>query len=256
MKNLLIAAAVASAATLANAADVNPGVIFGSGVANGGFTVATGHGIEIGLRARVRYDASGQPTNDFNQVGNTNTYVFNPKAGNAPAGRATWNWDWSINTDVAGVTGNNLSDFIYELSIHKAGTDPALGAMGDLINDPIAMMAIDHSLGDNSTTAANDVVSGIFDYYGNISIYNVAQNSSNFGFLSSFFSGNSMDGWDPSDTGTWIITLRVFENDNGIAGAELLSTSINVIVVPLPPAAFAGLGLLGAIAGVRAVRRR
>jgi hypothetical protein len=48
----------------------------------------------------------------------------------------------------------------------------------------------------------------------------------------------------------------VFENNNGTMGAALLSNEINIQVVPLPTAAWAGLGLLGTLAGVRAVRRR
>jgi hypothetical protein len=255
MKTRICAGAIAAATALASAADVTPGVIFGSGNANGGFTVATGAGIELGLRAKVRYDANGQPKNQFNQVGNTNTYVFDPSAGNAPAGRATWNWEWSVNSNVDG-TGGNLSDFIYEIAIYKDGTDPSLAARADLINNPIAMLAFDHAFGDNTTTAANNEVGSILNYADMIANFNVAQNSSNFGFLSFFFGGTSMSDWEAGDAGTYIITLTAFENLQGVRGDELVSTNINVVVVPLPPAAWAGLGLLGTIAGVRAVRRR
>ena len=37
-------------------------VIFGSGNANGDFTVDRGNGIEVGLRAKLRFDAAGNPT--------------------------------------------------------------------------------------------------------------------------------------------------------------------------------------------------
>lgn len=68
MKTLLTAATVAAAASLATAGNVTPGVIFGSGNANGSFTIAQGSNMEIGLRAKLRYDTNGQPQNTFNQV--------------------------------------------------------------------------------------------------------------------------------------------------------------------------------------------
>lgn len=254
LKTVITAAAIAATASLATADNVTPGVIFGSGNANGGFTVATGNGIQLGLRGKVRYNSLGQPENTFNQVGNSNTYRFNPSAGVAPGARATWNWEWSINSNVDG-TGANLDQFCYEISIYELSNGPVGAASGDIINGVVT--GFDHSFGNNSTTAANDTVGTIANYATLIANSNVAQNSSNFAFLSSFFSGTSMDGWARGDLGTYVITLKAFEKlAGGAQGAELLSNSVNIQVVPLPPAAFAGLGLLGALVGVRAVRRR
>ena len=61
MKTMLSAVFLAAATSLTMAADVDPGVIFGTGVTNGSFTTDTSGGgtngtaIELGLRARVRY---------------------------------------------------------------------------------------------------------------------------------------------------------------------------------------------------------
>jgi hypothetical protein len=255
MQHVLAAATLAATASAALAGNVTPGVIFGSGNANGGFTIASANGIELGLRGKVRYNANGVPENNWNQVGNSNTYRFNPNDGVAPGARATWNWEWSINSNVDG-TGANLDQFCYELTIYELSTGGVNAATTDLINNPAGLPAIDHSFGNNSTTAATDTVGNVGNYATLIATSNVAQNSSNFAFLSSFFAGTSMDGWTRNDPGTYVITLAVFENNQGVKGAELVSNTINIQVVPLPPAAFAGLGLLGTLAGVRAIRRR
>jgi hypothetical protein len=42
---------------------VTPDVIFGSGNLNGAFTTDRQNGIEIGLRGKLRHDATGQPQN-------------------------------------------------------------------------------------------------------------------------------------------------------------------------------------------------
>ncbi len=62
-------------------ADVTPNVIFGSGNINGSFTVDQSNNVELGLRAKLRYDATGQPQNIFNSNGD-GTYSFD--AGVAP----------------------------------------------------------------------------------------------------------------------------------------------------------------------------
>ena len=63
----------------------------------------------------------------------------------------------------------------------------------------------------------------------------------------------ALEDWDPNAAGTYIIRLTAF---NASTGAEVLSNSINVHIVPLPPAAWAGLATLGAAFGVRKLRRR
>lgn len=160
------------------------------------------------------------------------------------------------NDTAADTLATSLNTFLYEIAIYKDGTDPALAARADLINNPLAMLSGDHSFGNNATTNLTDTVGNAFTYAGLIGSANVAQNSSNFGFLTSFFAGTSMEGWNQAEVGTWVITLTAFENLQGQRGDQLASTSINVVVVPLPAAAWAGLGMLGGIVGVRKLRRR
>lgn len=249
MKTLMVTGVLALSAAGALGGDVNPGVIFGSGNANGSFTIGTGSGVEIGLRAKTRYNSSGAPENTFNWDGG-NTYTFDPANGNPPADRAMWNFEWSINTDVNGDSGNDLSDFFYELALFKVDADGS-DLSDAFVFDPINTLYADHSIGDNTTTSATDSVAGDpISYLSLISSNNVAQNSWNYGFFNGVGTG-ALEGIDPSLAGKYIIRLTAFNMDGAVASSEIL-----VNVVPIPPAAFAGLGLLGGLVGVRAIRRR
>ncbi|MEQ8837455.1 MAG: hypothetical protein RID07_11680, partial [Lacipirellulaceae bacterium] len=79
----VIAVALGGSASAVTSFDQNvtPDVIFGSGNANGGFTVDTDNGVELGLRAKLRHNAVGAPENTFNSNGD-GTYTF--KSGVAP----------------------------------------------------------------------------------------------------------------------------------------------------------------------------
>ena len=84
------AAAVWSVCSLSAAAyavvsfdqNVTSNAIFGSGNANGGFTVDRSNGVELGLRCKVRFNASNAPENTFNS-NDDGTYSF---AAGQPAG--------------------------------------------------------------------------------------------------------------------------------------------------------------------------
>lgn len=249
MRTLIAAGAMALTTASALGGDVNPGVIFGSGNANGSFTVGTGGGVEIGLRAKTRYNSGGAPENTFNWDGG-NTYTFNPSNGNPPADRAMWNFEWSINSDVSDSTGNDLNDFIYEMALFKVGAD-GTDLADALVFDPINTLYGDHSIGDNTTTSATDTIAGDPGAYAAlIASSNVAQNSWNYGFFNGSGAG-VLEGIDPSAAGQYIIRLTALDGSGVVASSEIL-----VNVVPVPPAALAGLGLLGGLIGVRVVRRR
>ena len=110
----------------------NAGRDFGDGNDNGAFTIGTGTyekvttddlgniisttdiGVEIGLRAKLRFDENNQPQNIFNYDG-VDTYTFEARAplngfNDAPnpadPGTAIWNFEWSVNTDVNNLTPN------------------------------------------------------------------------------------------------------------------------------------------------------
>ena len=120
-KLLAVAAALSLAAFGANAADANVtnNVIFGSGVSNGNFTVNNilDGGVEIGLRARVRFDAANMPTNDNASTGNGTYNVPNgsPTPGFSwqqnSTSTAKWNFDWSVNTDPTGTGGAKIDGY-------------------------------------------------------------------------------------------------------------------------------------------------
>lgn len=224
-KLALASLALASLFTQANAAivydgDVTSNVIMGSGVTNGGFTLFRDAGIELGLRAKIRHNASGLPENTFNSNGD-GTYSFNAAPGGGqPANVAEWSFEWSINSNFDG-SGANLADFTYELLIDQ---DPTL-AQSFVVFDPIDGSANpsgsgfwDHSMGDNGTAQSAGVeATNIAEFDALINANNIAQNSwKPHWFISPF---------DPSVNGTYTFSLAV-SGANGFIG----STSMDVIV--------------------------
>ncbi len=104
-------------------------MIFGSGNANGSFTVDRENGIELGLRTKLRFDENNQPQNIFNSNGD-GTYTF--PAGTLPTGfgfdpnsptTPVWSFEWSINSSFDG-NGSTLGGFIYQIQIDF---DPSAG---------------------------------------------------------------------------------------------------------------------------------
>ncbi len=213
---------------ITQAANVTPDVIFGSGNANGDFTVTQNNGIEIGLRAKQRYPT---PANVFNYNG-TDTYTF--EAGEGTPGRPLWNFEWSVNTNFDGNSGYNLSDLTYKL---RLDSDPGVGATF-VEFDPIITAYADHALGNNSTTNGDGFVApNAGEYSVALTNFNVAQNS----WAMHWFVG----GFDPFAAGTYAIQLEAFLGD-----VSLAMSGINVVVtaVPLPaalPLYGAGVALLG-----------
>lgn len=268
MKNAFLIGTVAVAASMASAGNVKPDVIFGSGNLNGGFTIGTNtsQSVELGLRAKVRWDENNQPQNQFNYNG-IDTYTMkagNPDPSGLPAWQqsmARWNFEWSVNTDVDGDTGNNLSDFTYQISLFKINADG--NTIGDALtfdmingfNAATGAIQWDHAIGDNMTgngdglKISNSATDAAL-YASRIQNNNVAQNSWNYSFFDGA-AGTALENWDASELGSYIIRLTAFD-----LSGEVASTQITVNVVPVPPAAFAGLGLLGVLGGARVIRRR
>lgn len=234
MKKIMMLGAIAAATAFASAGDVYPGVFFGSGNSNGNFTVNRASNVEIGMRAKLPYVGTTHYDGDH-------TYTYT-------AG-TTWNFDWSINTDVSGTGGNDLNDFTYVLSMFKRDADGSNSADAESF-DLINLAFADHSIGNNSTTAANDTVATNSTEYGNlIADNNVAQNSWRYAFFNG--SGSVIENYNVNAVGTYLVRLTAYDG-----ASEVVSTDITVNVVPLPTAAFAGLGLLGVLGGARVIRRR
>jgi hypothetical protein len=227
--------------------NVNPDVIFGSGNANGGFTVDQANGIELGLRGKLRHNAAGLPENTFNSNGD-GTYSF--EAGVAPtqtAPTAVWSFEWSINSSFDGA-GGFLNDYTYILGIDTDPTANAAFFAFDPINDFNAgtgMVSWDHAIGTNATgngggaKIANNVANE-GDYNALVSANNVAQNS----WKPHWF----IPGFDPTVDGIYDFSLTAFDANGGQAASTAMQIIVGngATVVP-EPATIALLitGLLG-----------
>ncbi|MBS0565430.1 MAG: VPLPA-CTERM sorting domain-containing protein [Proteobacteria bacterium] len=224
---------------------VTNNVIFGAGNANGAFTGGRWGSLELGLRAKLRYDAStacaggyGCPQNTFNYTGG-DTYSFTSAQSNAPANRSIFNFEWSINTNADGL-GMALSGYTYRIDID---TDPTTHVGGLVSYNPMSFLSTGYYLGTNASPAGGATFR--FGGTGNLSAYNLAQNSVNLGFLPGTNLGPGQFG----------IYLSAF---NATTGQLAGSASINVNVdspAPVPLPAGAGL-LVAALGGLAALRRK
>ena len=247
------AAAVLLSAPAANALtfdqNITPDVIFGSGNANGGFTVDQSNGVELGLRAKLRFDDNNLPQNVFNSNGD-GSYTFS--AGTPPTGfnfdpnsptTPIWNFEWSVNTNFDG-TGSTLDQYTY---LFELDADPGAGTnflSFDPITPSILNPVADHALGTNATGNGGGVkATDATNYVNLLAANNVAQNSWNYEFFNSL--GDVLDGFDPNATGTYTIRLTAFEQGDQVAQTSI---DVNVSAVPLPaafPLLAAALGLFG-----------
>ncbi len=225
--------------------DVTPDIIFGSGNTNGSFTVDRANGIELGMRGKLRHNASGAPENTFNSNGD-GTYSFDAgQAVGQDPGTAIWSFEWSINVDYDNSTNFNLDDLTYQLGFDSDASSATAFTFFDVINAPY----YDHAIGDNSTGNGDGLKAPKDDsatYLSLIADNTVAQNS----WKPSWFLNN----FDPTVDGEYDFMLTAFNGQE-----QLASTRIQVIAgagaadVPEP----AGIALfLSALAGLGFTRRK
>ncbi len=245
----LLAASQASVAALMYDQNVTPTVIFGSGNLNGSFTVDRQNGVELGLRGKLRHNASGAPENTFNSNGD-GTYSFN--TGVAPTQSfptAEWSFEWTINTNWDNSTEWNLDDLTYALGLDSDPSQGTLFNVFDPINGartPTAGVQWDHAIGTNGTgpgggTSIPNSTSNAAGYANLIANNNVAQQS----WKPHWF----IPGFDPTVDATYNFYLAAFDSQN----VQVARTEIQIIAgnggaaaVPVPGTiALLGLGLAG-----------
>lgn len=244
----LAAGSLSAHAALVVDANVTNNVIMGTGINNGGFTVNRASGIEVGLRARERYDlATDSPTNVTGSNGN-GTYSQNAgePAGFGASNRARWNFDWSVNTGTAPV-----GTYSYRLGIDfDAGPGTNFQTFDPINGQPY----FDHSFGNNGTAQSAGIEAADAAGYAALkAVSNLVQNSWNM----DFFDDATTWLFDPYANGKYSFFLEAI----GAAGAVLARTDIDVIVGTgaaggtVPEPATLALACV-ALVGMTAARRR
>jgi len=205
---------------------VTPAIMFGAGNANGGFTLDRANGVEVGLRAKVRFPV---PMDVFNSNFD-GTYTFLAGIFNG-VDNPQWNFEWAVNTDYTGLTGKKVADYTYLLEMDF---DPGAGTnflAWDHVSSPTAPIPYavpinpgfyDHSMGNNATAngagveAANPVA-----YAGLVLANNVVQNSWRY----TFYDGSPYL-FDATKIGRYDIRLTAF---SGVTPAAQVQIQVKVV---------------------------
>jgi hypothetical protein len=235
---VLVAAALPAPAAIEFDQNVTNDVIYGSGNTNGSWSTNRVDGVELGLRAHVRFPV---PANVFNSNGDG---TYNHAAGNF-ANNALWNFDWSINTNYTGTTGLEVGELVYEL---RMDFDPSLGVNLQIF-DPINQVFADHSFGNNGTAESAGVEAvDAASYAALLASSNLAQNS----WRLDFFETTPLPPWafNPDADGVYTFELAAYRPG---AADPLAEVTIDVIVgagagvVPEPMAllTWGGLAICG-----------
>ncbi|HEY8518064.1 MAG TPA: hypothetical protein VIS07_21350 [Candidatus Binatia bacterium] len=195
---------------------VTPDAIFGTGNANGGFTLARTSGVELGIRGKVRFP---DPLNQFNSnFDGTYTFLAGVFGG---VENPQWGFDWSVNTDYTGTTGKKLDDYTYLLEMDfdpGAGTsflawDHISFPVAPIPHDPPSMQPggfYDHAMGNNATPNGGGVEAGSqAQYMSQLSTDNVAQNSWRY----PFYDGPGFP-FDANKIGRYDLRLTAFDGAN------------------------------------------
>lgn len=238
--------------------NVTSNAIWGTGNSNGGYTTFRDEntGIELGLRAKVRFPVpNDQMGVGLLSQGNGTYGSFDAGAFNANSS-ASWNIDWSINSNYNGNGGNLNNNYTYTLQLD---TDPSAGTSfvnAYTLNDPIkgdggaldilGLSFAGHTFGTNTTGPGSGTIGVLGNYSTLLGSNNLVQNS---------FNPRSASGgiFDPTVDGVYTVRLTAYNN-----GSEVGTSEIQVIVgngvVPEPASLLTWGGIISCVGLIR--RRR
>jgi hypothetical protein len=200
-------------------------VIFGNGNSNGFFTTGRKRGVEVGLRAKIRFPASANPDGTISNGDGTYNLPAGARSGSfAHRLTALWSFDWTVNTDYLSSSGMKLSDFVYELGMDSDPSSKTSYTSFDPISTSLLVPCWDHAMGDNSTEetlpppTGDRNVSPCLSYASDLELSNVAQQSWRYDFFVGL--GTSLEFFDPSVPGEYTIFLKVKDPVKGKTVAE------------------------------------
>lgn len=215
----MVMASPTFAATVDNTSLADPGVYFGTGNPNTGWTVTTLGGIELGLGVEWRFPNG---VGGFAPTGNTSIY-------NVPTGGTTtavWNYMFSINLSGAGITGADVTSSLLQITNLTTGASISYNPLS--LTDNAGFGAVETN---GKTVGAPLTDSGF-------------QNAENLGFDLDP-THNAAFAFDPSALDSYQITLTV----DGVSVEE----TVNAV----PEASTWAMMILGFIGiGTLAYRRR
>ena len=213
------------------------------------------------------YSSSGQGGNDVNQISSAWWYTTtgpNPGSGNTRGNTGVGfmqladldgNTDTSVDMGFKNYNGSNYTEFVLSLT----------GENADRPNDFSRLSAIDN-VNDGGTW---------LNYQLELTASGLTGTADSSGFVTANGHPTDVEGsftglfeltenqTSPANQGFYVVDFDLnminwaWENRDDLVGDfQFFDSEFGAFVVPLPPAAFAGLGLLGGLAGVRAIRRR
>ncbi len=208
-----------ASASLAN--DVTPDVIFGSGNANGNFTVNKNNGVETGLRAKIPFSG----VTNFNRDGTYSYSLSETDHDGIGASANRWNFDWTVNVDASNGGTSKLNQYTYEIGLDG---DPSL-ATDFLVFDPItpspATPFYDHSIGNNATANGGGAEASDGPSYTDLLAANsVLQQSWRY----SFFPAGALASYNPTAPGTYAVAVYLLVKDQ--SGAVVSRSDIQVLI--------------------------
>jgi hypothetical protein len=201
-----------------------PGVYFGTGNPNNGFTVDIENGVELGLATELRFVGNVTPTS---------TNIYNVPTGTS-GGDALWDFVFSVNLQPGGAAGNSgltLSGITPTITLTNLGNSDTISF------NPLTSLTDNAGWGpssppDNTVSAANLATDTGF------------QNAENF----SFSILPIVLGFDPNAPGNYEVTLSFVDTANSDSLGSV-TEYINATSAVPEPATWAmmliGFGLVG-----------